>query len=435
MEKPFILIQAPIATRSGYGAHARDICIELLKSNKYFVKIVSRRWGNTPMNALRNDQKDHQLLINALQNDNHLPRQPDLHIDITVPNEFQKVGVKNMGITAGLETTAIPKGWIDGLDQMDLNIVPSTFVADVCRNTQYEEKRDDKVVGSIKTKAKIVDLFEGYDEKIYGKTNEFSKSLVDEMSVIKEDFCFLFVGHWLSGNMGEDRKDVGMMIKTFLESFKNLRSKKKPPALILKTSSATTSVIDREEIKFKIECIQQGMEKTKSLPNIYLLHGDLEDTEMNDLYNHPKVKAHLSFTHGEGFGRPLLEASLSGKPILFSKWSGHLDFLPKTMHTALEGTMVNTPKSAFPKEFYVEGMGWFAVNYSKAKAKMKDVFYNYSKYKPIAQQLAKSNSTKFTRSKMGEKLIEIIDELLDDIPKEVQLKLPKKNELPKLKKI
>jgi len=80
-------------------------------------------------------------------------------------------------------------------------------------------------------------------------------------------------------------------------------------------------------------------------------------------------------------------------------------------------------------------MGWFAVNYSKAKAKMKDVFYNYSKYKPIAQQLAKSNSTKFTRSKMGEKLIEIIDELLDDIPKEVQLKLPKKNELPKLKKI
>ena len=42
-------------------------------------------------------------------------------------------------------------------------------------------------------------------------------------------------------------------------------------------------------------------------PNIYLVHGDFTDDEMNQLYNHPKVKVHVSFTHGEGFGRPLLE--------------------------------------------------------------------------------------------------------------------------------
>ena len=46
--------------------------------------------------------------------------------------------------------------------------------------------------------------------------------LKDEFSKIDEDFCFLFEDISLKGNMGEDRKDVGMMLKVFLESFKNI---------------------------------------------------------------------------------------------------------------------------------------------------------------------------------------------------------------------
>ena len=213
-----------------------------------------------------------------------------------------------------------------------------------------------------------------------------------------------------------------MLIKTFLETFKN-KGKKKRPALILKTSSATFSVMDREDILQKIRKIKDSVE-AKIYPSIYVLHGDLEDEEMNELYNHPKVKAHITFTHGEGFGRPLLEASLTAKPILFSAWSGHLDFLPPSMSTALEGSLVKVPKRAFPKDMFVDGMAWFAVNYTKASAKMKDVFLNYKKYTPIFNQLAKSNKVNFTRSKMGTKLVEIVDRMIGEVPQAVSLKLP-----------
>ena len=423
MTKPFILFQGPVATRSGYGDHARDLALELLKSNKYDVRVASLRWGNTPMNALNEQNPDHKLILDNMIYEGKLEKQPDLHIQVTVPNEFQKIGKKNLGITAGLEATAIPKHWVDGLNRMDLNIVPAEFVKEMIEQTKYEEKQGKEVVGVHGVNKPIEVLFEGYDEKVFGKTNKFGKDLVDELKNIRESFCFLFVGHWLAGNLTEDRKDVGMLVKTFLETFKN-KGKKKRPALILKTSSATFSVMDREDMLNKIQAIKKTVD-AKILPNIYLLHGDLEDYEMNELYNHPKVKAHVTFTHGEGFGRPLLEASLTGKPVIFSAWSGHVDFLPPSLSTALEGSLIKVPKKSFPKEMYTDGMGWFGVNYSKASKVMKDVFINYKKYTPIFNQLAKSNKVKFTRVKMGEKFIEIVDRMVGDVPQAVSLKLPK----------
>ena len=423
MTKPFILFQGPVATRSGYGDHARDLALELLKSNKYDVRVASLRWGNTPMNALNEQNPDHKLILDNMIYEGKLEKQPDLHIQVTVPNEFQKIGKKNLGITAGLEATAIPKHWVDGLNRMDLNIVPAEFVKEMIEQTKYEEKQGKEVVGVHGVNKPIEVLFEGYDEKVFGKTNKFGEDLVDELKNIRESFCFLFVGHWLAGNLTEDRKDVGMLVKTFLETFKN-KGKKKRPALILKTSSATFSVMDREDMLNKIQAIKKTVD-AKILPNIYLLHGDLEDYEMNELYNHPKVKAHVTFTHGEGFGRPLLEASLTGKPVIFSAWSGHVDFLPPSLSTALEGSLIKVPKKSFPKEMYTDGMGWFGVNYSKASRVMKDVFINYKKYTPIFNQLAKSNKVKFTRVKMGEKFIEIVDRMVGDVPQAVSLKLPK----------
>jgi glycosyltransferase involved in cell wall biosynthesis len=219
----------------------------------------------------------------------------------------------NIGITAGLETTTCPPEWIEGLNRMNLNIVPANFIKESLSKVVFD-KHDEATkqkIGELKSTTPIEVLFEGADTEIYKPTKEFSKDLVDELKGIKEDFCFLFVGHWLQGSLGQDRKDLGMLIKTFYESFKN---KKKQPALLLKTSGASPSVLDREDILGKIKEIKKTVEG--KLPNIYVLHGDLSDDEMNGLYNHPKVKAHVSFTHGEGFGRPLLEASLSGKPVI-----------------------------------------------------------------------------------------------------------------------
>ena len=182
------------------------------------------------------------------------------------------------------------------------------------------------------------------------------------------------------------------MIKTFAMAFKNEKVK---PALILKTSSAGFSVMDRETT---IKKIKQALGKDYGQVPIYLLHGDLTPSQMNGLYEHPKVKAMLNFTKGEGFGRPLLEFSLTGKPVIVSNWSGHLDFL-KSGAVLLDGELKNVHESA-ADNFLLKEAKWFNVNVSKALPLIKDVYKNYDKYKIEAFQLGKQNKQNFSLSKM-----------------------------------
>ena len=210
------------------------------------------------------------------------------------------------------------------------------------------------------------------------------------------------------------------MLKVFFESFKN---KKNPPALILKTSGAGFSIIDRNNILGKIKEVRHSI-NAKSLPNVYLLHGDLTDEEMNEMYNHPKVKAHLTFTHGEGFGRPLLEASFSGKPIIAPIATGQADFLSKGVSVELPHQMTKVPKGSFPEQFTNEEAVWATVNYPVAIKVVKDVYDNYDKYKMRGKKQMIINRETFTHEEMKNKLVNIVDDMIKDIPKEVELKLP-----------
>ena len=440
--KPLCLITAPVATRSGYGAHSRDICRALIKLDRYDVKIWNVRWGNTPMNALNQDDPNDKIIVDRLLQNAQLPKQPELHIHIVIPNEFNPLAKYNIGITAGLEMTACPPAWIEGMNKMNFNIVPSTFVRDSMNTIVFDitDEQTKQKKGELKSEKPIEVLFEGTDTNIFKKTNEFSKQLVDEMKNVEESFNFLYVGHWLQGDLGKDRKNTGMMLKVFLETFKNM---KKKPGLIMKTSGATFSVLDREQMLDKIKTIKATIEG--DLPNIYLLHGDFEDEEMNQLYNHPKVKAHITLTHGEGFGRPLLEASISQKPVIAPNWSGHVDFLNKDLAVLLGGQLQNVERGAVPDDFLVDGSQWFTVNYQQASAVMKDVYKSYKKYTLNAKKLGMVNKSKFSLDAMTRELGKILDKYVPEFPKEVKLELPKlkkvgstnlpKIKLPKLKKV
>ena len=443
MKKPVVLVTAPVATRSGYGAHSRDIIRSLINIDKYDVKIWPVKWGSTPMNALNDQDPNDKPIIQRLLSNPTLPNKPDVHIHIVVPNEFSPIGKYNIGITAGLECTACPPSWLEGMNRMDLNIVPSTFVKNTMNNVSFDiqDENTKQLKGQLKNTKPIEVLFEGADTNIYKKTKEFAKTFLDEMKNVEESFNFLYVGHWLQGKIGEDRKDTAMMVKVFLETFKN---KKKKPGLILKTSGASFSVLDREDILKKIEKIKQSV--SGDLPNIYLLHGDFYDDEINELYNHPKVKAHVNITHGEGFGRPLLESSLSGKPIIASAWSGHMDFLNSNNSILISGNLVDVPKSSFPENMYVKGSQWFTVNYELTSRSMLDVFTNYKKYTLGANKLAKVNSSLYSLKKMEKEFEKILDNYLPEFSEEVKLQLPKlkkvnkkseppKVKLPKLKRI
>ena len=442
MSKPLCLVTAPVATRSGYGAHSRDICRALIKLDRYDVKIWPVRWGNTPMNALHIDDPNDKIIIDRLLQSPELPNQPEIHIHVVIPNEFSPVAKYNIGITAGLETTACPPQWIEGMNRMNLNIVPSKFVKGTLDSISFDiqDEQTKQVKGVLKNEKPIEVLFEGVDTSIYKKTREFSKSLVDEMDKIDETFNFLYVGHWLQGGLGKDRKDTCMLVKVFCETFKNMKRK---PGLIMKTSGAGFSVLDRESLLKKIKDVKDTVRG--DLPNVYLLHGDFTDEEMNELYNHPKVKSHISLTHGEGFGRPLLEATISEKPVIASNWSGHVDFLKKPNAVLIGGSLQNIEKGSFPDDFFIEGSQWFTVNYQEAAAVMKNMYKGYRKYTLGAKKLATYNRVKFSLDEMTKQFGKILDKHVPEFPQEVKLQLPKlkkvgsaelpKIKLPKLKKV
>tara|TARA_B100000131_G_scaffold148290_1_gene144082 strand:+ start:345 stop:1679 length:1335 start_codon:yes stop_codon:yes gene_type:complete len=443
--KPLVLVTGPPATRSGYGAHTRDLIWALIGMDKFDIHVNSLRWGNTPMNALDENNPKDKLIIDRLLTSNSLPRQPDIHFQVSVPNEFTQVGKYNIGITAGMENTIPKPEWIEGLNRMDMNIAVSEFVKSTFSSAVFDklDENTKQKVGEVRLAKPMEVLFEGADLSIYKKTKEFSKDLVDEMELIPEKFVFLYTGHWLQGDLGQDRKDTGMLVKTFLETFRN---KKRKPALLLKTSGSSFSIIDRNEILKKIEDIKIAV--SGDLPNIYIMHGDLLDEEMNELYNHPKVKAHITFTHGEGFGRPLLEACFSEKPIIAPNWSGQVDFLNKSNAVLLPGILTDVHKSAIPKEMLQENSQWFTVNYQYASKVMVDVFKNYKKYTLNAKKLAIVNKGKFSLAAMNKKFESILNKYLpkfEQQPQAVNLKLPKlkkvgdneptKMKLPKLKRI
>jgi hypothetical protein len=308
--KKLCVVSCPIATRSGYGSRSRDFVRSLIevKNEEWDIRILPQRWGNTPQNAL--SESDSDLTSRFISN---LNQKPDIWIQITIPNEFQPAGHFNIGVSAVIETNQASPAFIEGCNRMDLNIVSSNHSASTL-NVSYD-KIDEKTkqkIGELKLTKPVEVLFEGFHENIYDNKKPVHPSVNEVMSNIKEDFAFLFVGHWLQGNSGEDRKNVSGLVYTFLEVFKN---KVKKPALILKTSLVSPGITNVHEIRERIEMLKSNID-SKNIPNIYILDGDLSDEEMNSLYNHPKVKAHVSFTKGEGFGRPLLEACVSGNQSL-----------------------------------------------------------------------------------------------------------------------
>ena len=429
MSKISVIVSCPIDTYSGYGARARDFVKALLVTEKYDVKILSQRWGNTRFGYLA-DHKETDLSARIIP---QLTSQPDIWIQITVPNEFQKIGKYNIGVTAGIETTLCDPSWIKGCNNMDLVLISSNHAKQVFStiNFNVEDNKTKQVTEVISLKTKVEVLFEGADVSKY-----FPIQLIDpnteiytQVGTVKESFCYLFVGHWMQGDLGHDRKNVGYLVKAFLETFKN---KKNAPALVLKTQTVTSSILDREKILDKIDAIRKTVKGT--LPSIYLLHGDISDTEMNELYNHPKVKAMISLTKGEGFGRPLLEFSLINKPIITSAWSGHIDFLNPAFTTFISGTLEPVHSSASADKVLLKESKWFKPDDIQVGRAFKEVVDNYEKYKVSAKRLGDHNRTNFSFAKMVETLDNILTQNLPEFPKQVQLTLPKL-ELPKLKKL
>lgn len=425
MNKLLCVISCPIDVYSGYGSRSRDLVKAFIESKKedWDIKILSQRWGNCPWGFLDNN-KEWAFLKEHILEGNQLPKQPELWMQITVPNEFQAIGKYNIGITAGIETTICYPTWIEGINRMNLTLVSSEHAKTVFLNSSAEQKNQQgQLIKVVKVEKPIEVLFEGADINTYidgihnGEDLEYDFSL----GKIPEKWAYLFVGHWMQGIIGEDRKNVGLLIKAFYETFKN---KPNTPALILKTSGAGSSYMDRREILKKINEIK-GTVKASTLPRVYVIHGEFTDKEMNNLYNHYKVKAMINLTKGEGFGRPLLEFSLTGKPILTTNWSGHTDFLKPKFTTLFNGNIIPVHQSAVVKDIIIPESSWFSVNVAEVGFHMLNCVENYKTYKENAKQQMAYSKSNFSFEKMKQKFEEYLNKYMPEFPKQVPIVLPK----------
>ena len=425
MSKPVFVISSPFDTYSGYGARSRDLIKVLIELDKYDVKLLPQRWGDTPLDFCKDHAEWEYLLKYSIPMP--LRSKPDIWMQITIPPEYQAVGKYNIGCTAGIESTGCDGGWIDGMNRMDMNFVSSNHSKEIFTNAKFEkkDKNTQQNLGILELTKPIEVIFEGVDTNVYKPLP--SKDITLDLKQIKESFCFLFVGHWMNGDIGHDRKNVGLMVKYFFDAFKG---KKNSPALILKVSNGRNSYMSREIILDRILAIKKHY-KGVTLPNVYILNGGLSDDEMNQLYNHPKVKAMVSFTKGEGYGRPLAEFGMSKKPIIASGWSGHRDFLSPENTVLLPGNLENVHASAANKWLLKESK-WFQVSPKHAIGIFVDVHKKYKTFTERSRKQSHHIKTSFSWENMKDLIEKVLNKNIPDFPKQIELKLPELK-LPKLK--
>jgi glycosyltransferase involved in cell wall biosynthesis len=426
VKKPVMLVYAPVETRSGYGDMSRDLVSHLIEYQKFDVKIHSVPWGATPMNALDENNPRHREMLDRIIKE-PLVSTPEVYVHIGIPNEAVPRGKFNILCTAGIETSAASAKWIDGCNRMDLVLTISNHSKQIFEISKYKYTRPEGGEGTLELNRPIEVLHNCVHTDIFGKNAPTDKDFSKTLDSIPENFCYLFVGHWLQGEYGEDRKNVSMLVKLFLETFRQVKTKSGTPALILKTSSAGFSILDRESIVDKINQIKASvkLDAGQVMPNVYLLHGELTEREMNTLYNHPKVKAHISLTKGEGFGRPLLEASVSGKPVIASGWSGQLDFLDKERAVLIGGELKPVHPSVVWEDVIIKDSSWFMPDVTQAMNAMAAVVLEHKKFKDKAYDLAVENRKKFSYDAIRQRTFELLDQYVPEFPDQVEIKLPK----------
>ena len=374
-----VLLEAPILTKSGYGEHARLVYKALSKRNDLEVMINPLNWGSTtwenPEGTVLSSIQAFGTYIEQCRASGTNP-QFSMQIHVGIPNEFQKKAPYSVCVTAGIETDRVDPGWLIKTHQgIDKIIVPSEHAKSGFVNTFY-----DAVNEAEQTRTKIgcaspVDVIP-YPVKY----PEGAPLDVD----FETDFNFLTIA------MIGPRKNLYTTIKGFIEEFRDNSN----VGLVVKTSLSRSSLIDRKNThkairKLVDEC---GEKKCK----IYLLHGDLTESEIHSLYTHPKIKAYVTTTHGEGYGLPVFEAAYSGLPIIATDWSGHLDFLSgtlkgkkKKLFARVECDVQTVQPQAVWKDIITAESKWAHAKMVSYKSQLKKMYDNHGMYKKWADALKK----------------------------------------------
>ena len=352
--KKKILVRGPVLSQSGYGEQSR-FALRALRSKSHlfdiFIQPIS--WGQTGWiwkdDEFRTWMDERIVLTQVLAHKRQL--HCDISLQITIPNEFEKLCGVNYGYTAGIETTKVAPQWIQ----------------------RANEKVDRVLVVSNHAKSTLENTVRPEPEEIPGFN-------------LKTDFNFLIVSQ-----MGP-RKNFNDTIQWWVEEFVD-----QEVGLVIKTNIRNNCKMDLEATYETLRLILSKYPDRKC--KVYLLHGDLSSGQMTSLYTNEKIKAIVNIAHGEGFGLPLFEASRESLPIITIGWSGQQDFLhhdKKEYFQSVDYELKNIQKDAVWPGVLEAQSNWAYADQGSYKMSLRKVYKNWEESKSLAEELKKINDEKFS---------------------------------------
>lgn len=330
-----ILLRAPVLTLSGYGVHARQVARWLFEKEEELgldITVEPLNWGNTGW--LTDVEAEDGLVGRVLQAAQNVKPFYDVTIQLQLPNEWNPMlGRFNIGMTAGVEADRCSTAWVEAVNRMNLVIVPSEFTKQVFMNS-----------GPVNTEIHVIP--ESYIDECTSGTGSIDLD-------VPTDFNFLVFGQVTGNNPDNDRKNLAYTVKWLSECLKDRPS----VGVIIKTNVMRNTKIDKMATTNLMAKLVAEVKQGPG-PKFHLLHGSMTNTEVVGLYNHPKVKALLTLTHGEGFGLPILEAATCGLPVIAPGWSGHMDFMSHGRFSKVIHRLAPVHESRVDNEIFVAGAQW-----------------------------------------------------------------------------
>ena len=402
-----IFVRGPVLSQSGYGEQSR-FALRALKSREdlYDIFIQPMRWGQTgwiwERNEFREWMDDRIALTQVLIEKNQF--NPDLSIQITIPNEFQKLCNHNIGYTAGIETTKVAPEWIKSGNDMDKIIVVSDHAKQVFQNTMVQATNEHGETFPYKLLTEI--------DVVNESTPIAEPESIPNMS-LDYDFNFLMVSQI------SPRKNMENAVKWWIEEFID-----QEVGLVLKTSMVSNSIIDMEFLEAMVRSMVSKYPQRKC--KVYVLHGDLSAGQMTWLYRHEKIKAMVNIAHGEGYGLPMFEAAREALPIVAVGWSGHLDFLShngKNMFCEVDYTIQPVQREAVWKGVIQKDSMWAFADQGSYKMKLREMRRSWPSYKEVANELQALLEENFKDEKLYEDFCNSVESVFEakEVPKMVVL--------------